>query len=81
MGCGFMILKLLVKYFSMENFVFIYSKDGKVKALNLEDANKKRQWYLSDGWKHTATLNPCEWIEYLCNSCDDLEIEVANLMG
>ena len=65
----------------MENTIFIYAKDGKIKALNIEDASEKGQWYLSDGWKHTATLDPCTWIEYLCNSCYDVEIEVTNLMG
>jgi hypothetical protein len=40
----------------MENSIFIYAKDGKVKALNLEDAKAQAESLLSDGWKHTATL-------------------------
>jgi hypothetical protein len=65
----------------MENIIFIYAKDGKVKAFNLEDAKAQAESLLSDGWKHTATLDSCTWIEYLCNSCYDVEIEVTNLMG
>ena len=64
----------------MENTIFIYAKDGKVKVLNIEDAAAQAELLLSDGWKHTATLDSCTWIEYLCNSCYDVEIEVTNLM-
>ena len=64
----------------MENIIFIYAKDGKVKALNIKDAKPQAESLLSDGWKHTATINSCTWIEYLCNSCYDVEIEVTNLM-
>jgi hypothetical protein len=64
----------------MENTIFIYAKDGKVKALNIEDAKAQAESLIKDGWKHTATINPCIWIEYLCNSCYDVEIEVTNLM-
>ena len=65
----------------MENTIFIYAKDGKVKVLSIEDAKAQAESLLSDGWKHTATLDACIWIEYLCNSCYDVEIEVTNLMG
>jgi hypothetical protein len=71
---------LTIEIIAMENTIFIYAKDGKVKALNLIDAKAQAEPLLSDGWKHTATLDSCTWIEYLCNSCYDVEIEVTNLM-
>jgi len=65
----------------MENTIFIFAKDRKVKALNLEDAKEQAEPLIRDGWQQTASLNPCEWIEYLCNDSDNIEFEVANLMG
>ena len=51
----------------MEAMVFIYAKDGKIKALNLSDAEAQHKMLIDDGYIHTSTLNTCMWIEYLHN--------------
>jgi hypothetical protein len=51
----------------MENTVFIYSKNGEVKALSLNQAKEKEASLKNEGWKHTATLDPCKFIEHICN--------------
>lgn len=48
--------------------VFIYSKDGLIKALNHQDALDKHTTLVADGWKHAATIDPAMWIENLCNT-------------
>jgi hypothetical protein len=52
--------------------VFIYHKDGLVKALNHQDALDNHTKLVADGWKHVATINPAVWIENLCNSQPNL---------
>ena len=56
-------------------FVFIYSKEGKIKVLNLEKSKKEHDDLILDGWVHSSTLDPCVWIAHLYNYCDD-EIDV-----
>ena len=56
--------------------VFIYSKSGKIQALDLEDKNHDK--LLKNGWKHTATLNPTVFISNLIN-CS--EIERSNIIS
>lgn len=52
-----------------KTFVFIYyhEKDNKVKALPLEQSELQNSVLLHSGWVHTATLDPCAWVEHLCN--------------
>lgn len=57
-------------------FVFVYSRDKKVKVLNIEEAKILNDSLINEGWKHTQTLNACAWIQYLCNDCEDLRDEV-----
>ena len=56
--------------------VFVYSRDKKVKVLNIEEAKILNDSLINEGWKHTQTLNACAWIQYLCNDCEDLRDEV-----
>lgn len=55
-------------------YVFIYSKDEKIKALNLEDAKNLGDNLVKDGWVHTQTLDPCVFIEYLHNECENVDL-------
>ena len=62
-------------------FVFIYAKDRKIKALNIEDSKRLNKELLKEGWKHTQTLDVCVWIQYLHNNCEvvDLYDDVKSL--
>lgn len=62
------------------NYVFVYVKDGKIKALGMYKSLKKEKKLLEQGWIHTATLNPCVFIEYLCNSSVSIEQDVKSLL-
>lgn len=65
-----------------QSFVFIYTKDGKIKCLSLDGTRKNQDELLEDGWKHIQTLDACAFIEYLYNNCDDTEkiIELKQLV-
>lgn len=52
--------------------VFVYAKDGKIKVRHIEQANAEFKTIVSDGWKHTATLDAAMFIENLLN------VEVPN---
>lgn len=69
------------KSIKMNNLVFVYSKDNQIKVLGLEKSRELNKALLSDGWKHTQTIDPCVWIEYLHNKCEDIDIvdEVKSL--
>ena len=56
------------------DLAFIYAKDGKVRCLNLEQANSRNEKLKADGWKHTATLNLCVWLEFLMNDLSEANI-------
>ena len=60
-----------------QTFVFIYAKEGKIKALSLEDVDTNQ--LKSDGWVHTTTLDVCRFIEYLHNECPGVWKEVKSL--
>lgn len=59
--------------------LFVYAKDGKVKLYHLEEAQKIDKIMISEGWKHTATIDPITWIEYLHNFSDDKLFEIKLL--
>lgn len=56
------------------SIVFVYSKDGKVKVLDIENARTKNNNMEPNGWKHTATLDACKFIESLLNDAEDFEV-------
>lgn len=58
---------------SIERFVFIYAKDGKIRCLTA-DHRQDMLALQDDGWKHTATLNTVFWIEALVNGEDAAEL-------
>ena len=49
----------------MTTFIFVYSKDGKIKVLGLDQSKKEHKEFIREGWKHTQTLDVCTYIEYL----------------
>ena len=61
------------------NIVYVYSKNKKIKVLPHDTALKNHNKILSDGWKHTATIDPCLWIENLYNNTDDVYEAVKKL--
>lgn len=60
--------------------VFVYAKGKKVRVLNLQDARRTHDALIADGWKHTSTLDACQWIEYLCNESEDLNEEIKSII-
>ena len=53
--------------------VFVYHKDNNIKVLELDNAVKDGETLLKKGYTHTTTLDPCTFIEYLFNKCNDKE--------
>ena len=62
----------------MDDTLFIYYKDGQIKALRLSDAKIWHDFHTVNGWKHTATINPSAWIQSLYES-DDKELFIKRL--
>jgi hypothetical protein len=54
--------------------VFVYSKNGIIKVLDLDKSISNT--LLQEGWVHTATLDPCAYIEYLCNQSKQIKKDV-----
>ena len=63
-----------------QTFVFIYAKDNKIKVLTQYEANQYEKELKSEGWSHKATLNPCTYIQYLCNECENVKQEFKTLL-
>jgi hypothetical protein len=61
------------------NIVFVYSKNGIIKVLELDQF--KNNTLLQEGWVHTATLDPCAYIEYLCNESSSIKDDVKKLLN
>ena len=57
-----------------QTFVFVYAKDGKIKALNIDEAKRLQDELTKDGWMHTQTLNACVYIQYLHNDCEAVDL-------
>lgn len=47
----------------MTYFIFVYVKDDKAKALNLEEANEHHVQLIKEGWTHIETLDAHRYIE------------------
>lgn len=54
--------------------IFIYAKEGKIKAFCLEEIKSKGNDLIENGWSHTATLDPCVFIQYLHNECEGVDL-------
>lgn len=53
--------------------LFIYAKDGKIKALNNQEATIEAPKLTIKGYKHTATIDAAVFLQYL-SECSDEEI-------
>lgn len=62
-----------------EQFVFVYAKDGKIKALIFKEAKSRHDELISDGWVHTETIDACRYIQYLHNDCEEVIDEIMKL--
>ena len=62
-----------------QTFIFIYAKKNEIKVLNIDESKRLDSELKSDGWKHTATLNPCTYIQHLHNNCDNIRKEIKSL--
>jgi hypothetical protein len=61
--------KDIIRPMSIPQFLFIYAKEGKIKCLTVDEAHEEK--LTSEGWTHTATINPARWIEYMANGDED----------
>ena len=52
-------------------FIIIYARDGKIKAISLEDSIRLKESLIKYGWVHTQTIDVCRYLQYLHNNCDD----------
>lgn len=66
---------------NINDFLFIYSRDGVVKTLNYEKAIEVAKQMEDDGWKHTATIGVSGWIEWLCNTAGEYGITPENAIN
>lgn len=55
-------------------FVFVYAKDGVVKALNIDGSREHHKKLLDEGYVHTATIDACKYIDFIANCQEDKEI-------
>lgn len=61
--------------------IFVYAKDGKIKVLDVETArNGEEEKLIESGHIHTATLDACRFIEYLCNESKNFTADVKGLL-
>ena len=58
----------------MKPYVFVYAKDKVIKVLDTEESIQLHKTLIKNGWKHTATLNACTFIEYLHNMCGEVDL-------
>lgn len=65
----------------MEQVLFTYIKNGKLKALTQYDSKEFHDNLIQNGWIHTATLNSVLFIEHLYNDLNgqDRAGEIHNL--
>ena len=50
-------------------YLFIYAKEGSIKCLTVDEAHEEK--LTSEGWTHTATIDPARWIEAMANGDQD----------
>jgi hypothetical protein len=58
--------------------VFVYSKNGIIKCFDSDEV--KDNMVFLEGWEHTSTLDPCAYIEYLCNYSKSIQNDVKKLL-
>jgi hypothetical protein len=53
----------------IDQILFIYALNGRIKCLFPDEIQETK--LLAAGWKHTATIDPAQWIEAMANGHDD----------
>jgi hypothetical protein len=61
---------------SIPQFLFIYAKEGKIKCITVDEAHEET--LTSEGWTHTATINPARWIEAMANGDHKLPLDMLD---
>ena len=64
---------------NINQVVFVYAKDKKIKVIGLEDDEIRREELLTDNWEHTATMDACMWIEHLHNTSRNWNEDIKSL--
>jgi hypothetical protein len=54
-----------------EPILFIYNKEGKIKALDLSNAKAQEAELVNNGWRHNATIHAGTFIEHIYNNSKD----------
>lgn len=57
-----------------ENINFIYNKNGEIKVLNLDSANKNHPYLIKEGFVHVATIDSSIILETILNIKDEKKI-------
>ena len=60
-------------------FLLVYAKHGKIKVINSEAGILQHDELLEDDWLHTATIDPCIFLEFTHNKCKDIEKQIRSL--
>ncbi len=45
--------------------LFIYSKEGNIKILNLDEVEYYKVFLFNEGWEHISTIDPSVALKYL----------------
>ena len=59
-----------------ETFLFIYSDGTDKKVLDIDQAKTQHLQLISKGYKHTSTIDPQKWINYVAN-CSQKDLKQA----
>ena len=59
-----------------ETFLFIYSDGTDKKVLDIDQAKSQNLQLISKGYKHTSTIDPQTWINYVAN-CSQKDLKQA----
>lgn len=57
-----------------QTIVFVYAKDGIIKALPLIKASSDHSVLVDNGWTHTHTIDACIWMESIHNNKNNKHI-------
>jgi hypothetical protein len=68
--------------------LFVYARDGQIKCYSADELRPTEETLMTDGWKHTATIDPARWIERMANGSenpsdilDELQFSPATCAG
>lgn len=57
-------------------YLFIYSNGTDKKVLDIDQAKSQNLQLISKGYKHTSTIDPQKWINYVSN-CSQKDLKQA----